>query len=147
MSIYTLSRNWKIFYVFTGLFWLVCSIQSLTNYFSWSLRDGLRFTGESVLAVLYFCSLFDNLAIDKEGFKYRSFGITYSGKWSDAQTITERRIFLFDWTRLEGFYIEKKKLSSGDRWILAKDIFVPLSQFSLNWRDSNLGQQVKEYLS
>ena len=144
---YTLSISWKIFFGFCSLGAATLMYYRLLDFQSWNFGDWYMFFAFTAIAFFYFARIFDTFSINKEGFEYRSLGITYSGNWIDVKDIDEREHFLVDLVRLEGILISKEKLVMSHNWFGGKKyFFIPLSQFSAKWRESELGYKVKNYL-
>ncbi len=146
MSKIPLSRNSKILFGMLGLIWSILAALYLEGYQAWDWRDVLGFFPASVLAIYHFGLLFDNLTIDDNGFLYRSFGITYSGKWSDVKSITNQKTIL-PGLGIEGIYISKRKLTSGNQWYTPQELFIPISRFVPNWQSSELRQKVNDFIA
>jgi len=146
MSKFNLSRPWKVFYGFMCLSSIFLAYGYLRHYSEW-----LRIVGSIFwvyLAGSYFFHLFDYLVIDEDGFQYHALGIHYSGKWSDVEGIAnQRHIIPLLESICQGAYIPTAKLTLGKSWLTSKDLFVPLSIFIPNWRESVQKQKINTYIA
>jgi hypothetical protein len=90
----------------------------------------------------------EHITINKEGIEYRTPWIAYKGEWEDFETGKHWSIF----GKQEGLFADKSQINLlwhlepyGMYAGLSQRVFIPLNCFSENWRDSDLGQQIKQY--
>lgn len=96
----------------------------------------------------------ENLSVSEEGFEYEGPDFAFGTKWGNVTNISLGWHFPF---KVEGVIVDKsllriRKMSFGviKRYPIlgfSQTVFIPLSCFSDNWRDSELGQQIKRYAS
>lgn len=98
----------------------------------------------------------ESIVLTENNIVYTTSGITIRAYWNDIEEIKRIFIYVFG-SRQDCLVIDQSKvkitstdlrgqflspLSAG--WNLQKAI-IPLSHFAPNWRDSELGQQIKQY--
>ena len=93
----------------------------------------------------------ENLSVSEEGIEYEGPDFAFGTKWENVTTISAGWHFPF---RAEGVIVDKsfiqvRKMSFGvikryPVWGFSQIVFIPLSCFSDNWRDSELGQLIKQ---
>jgi hypothetical protein len=92
----------------------------------------------------------EHIELSVNGIEYHRFGLTFNVKWENIEEINTYWQIPF---RQEGLYIDPD-LIRITQWSLgsykahsgwSRKSFIPLSIFSENWRDSELGQQIKQY--
>ena len=92
----------------------------------------------------------ENIKLSVNGIEYHRFGLTFNVKWENIEEISTYWSILFT---QEGLYIDPD-LIRITQWSLgsykahsgwSRKAFIPLSIFSENWRDSELGHQIKQY--
>ncbi len=91
----------------------------------------------------------EHLVLSEDGITYHSALSNIQSKWLDAETIKPGQWWFF---KPEGFIVDnpetkmRNPLSSASRrlWGNSKR-FIPLSCFASNWRDTELGHQIKQY--
>ncbi len=77
--------------------------------------------------------LISRIIVSEMTITYKSHGPRLVANWNDILRIGSKdRLFV----HMEGLYIPGKSNSND---------FIPLSYFSNNWRDSELGQQIKQH--
>ncbi|MBI5841474.1 MAG: hypothetical protein HZB19_15385 [Chloroflexi bacterium] len=111
-----------------------------------------------VLGIFYFYSNFhalndEYLVLDDKAIEYHRRGSIFEIKWSDAEAISPR---WFIWGKQDSLIVDKSKVkiqsmstfgaSYLTRIFNLQETFVPLSCFSENWRNSDLGQQIKQHV-
>ena len=98
------------------------------------------------IAFQFIYGFFQNITLSSDGIYYRSFGYNAFIAWENTKNIgTYSRAF---W-HFAGIYFDK---AAGElevwfpgAYFGRSEVFIPLSLFSENWRDSELGQQIKQY--
>ncbi|RPI67882.1 MAG: hypothetical protein EHM38_09190 [Geobacteraceae bacterium] len=94
----------------------------------------------------------ENIAISEEGMEYEGPDVAFRTKWESIEKISSGWYFPI---KTEGLIVDKSsirvtKMAIGTvkrfpLWISSQKVFIPLSCFSNNWRDSEIGQQIKQY--
>jgi hypothetical protein len=147
MTKLALSRNWKMFFSFTGSVWLIIAILNLLRFSTWNWGGALQIFAATLLAIFDYGRLFDNLSIDSEGFTYSSLGVIYSGKWSVIKNGEEKDVFHVDLLGQESLRVPKKELVILRDWMgPRKYVLIPLHKFDGDWKESTLRSTVKAYL-
>jgi hypothetical protein len=90
---------------------------------------------------------FQRILLSEQGIEYAKPYLSFETKWKSIEKIG------FHWSivgRLEGLYIPQNliNIEVGNNWELLsffKRVFIPLSCFAGDWRDSELGGQIKQY--
>lgn len=91
----------------------------------------------------------EHLTLSENGIEYHRFRLTFKTKWENVREISTRwfppfeqeGIFLAaDQFRLIEWSANSNELGAWGQWA-----FIPLSKFSDNWRESELGQKIKQY--
>ena len=92
-------------------------------------------------------SLEQRIVVSENGVEYYGVGFAIEANWKNVKKVG------YDWiSGDEGLYIDKSLIVTKTRYFNFKpykgfrDTFVvPISRFAENWRDSELGQQIKQY--
>ena len=90
---------------------------------------------------------FQRILLSEQGIEYAKPYLSFEAKWQNIEKID------FRWSmigKLEGLYIPQNLITIkvGNNWELLslfKQVFIPLSGFSESWRDTELGQHIKQY--
>jgi hypothetical protein len=92
----------------------------------------------------------EHVTLSNSGIEYHRLGLTFHAKWEDTREIN---IHWFAPFEQEGIFIDDDLVRitewrSGSYkayggW--GAKVFIPLSKFSDNWRNSELGQQIEQY--
>ena len=107
--------------------------------------------GVSVTALGIYNIRTSYIVISESGIVWYSLGITFWTRWKYIEKIS-RRLYCF--SIQEGLTINKLMIRLNNKGIGYMPMpwqippvkpFLPLSCFSKNWRDSELGQQIKQY--
>lgn len=92
----------------------------------------------------------EKLILSPSGITLQSIGLQISVKWNDINRIG--RVSNFPWQSFEALFAQKEKVSAingkGKQVHpppLFNEVSIKLSRYSENWRDSELGQQIKQY--
>jgi hypothetical protein len=103
-----------------------------------------------ILVALFFGAMyayrgfFEKMTLSTNGIQYHTFGRSIFVRWANLERIgaTSRA------KNIEGVFAPCQP-DDTRVWLpgipLGKEIFIPLAIFADNWRDSNLGQQIKQY--
>ena len=94
---------------------------------------------------------YDRLILAINGVEYHTFGITVSAKWSDVKRIKSEGLI----GAVNGICVTPVEIRRRFKFFSKKaaseniqmEIFIPLSMFDINWRDAELGRQIKQYAS
>jgi hypothetical protein len=92
----------------------------------------------------------EHLVVSNYGIEYHRLGLTFSAKWENIKEINEHWSLPY---KQEGIHIDPDLIQIKEWWSgsfkvfggLGRKTFIPLSRFSENWRDSELGQHIKRY--
>lgn len=91
-----------------------------------------------------FIAFTQKLILSSESITFQRIGLTVTVKWGDIQRVGTYGIGKFQ----ECIFAPKAK-SIVTGWasfgIYGKEVYFPLEIFADNWRDSELGQQIKQY--
>ena len=92
------------------------------------------------------------IVVGEKAIEHHRRGSTFEIKWSDVENISPRWFVL---GKQDSLIVDKSKVKIQDMstfgaWhviniLKPQEAFVPLSCFSENWRDSDLGQQIKQH--
>ncbi|HRQ32022.1 MAG TPA: hypothetical protein PLM89_02830 [Anaerolineales bacterium] len=92
----------------------------------------------------------EKLFLSPSGITLQHIGLQISVKWNDIDRIGS--VSNFPWKSCEALFTQKEKASlingKGKQVHhppLFNDVSIKLSRYSENWRDSELGQQIKHY--
>ncbi len=91
----------------------------------------------------------EQLIVNKDGIEHNSFGYKLRSNWTNAQSIKTAGIL----GQISGVYVIPNTVDNWlklpIKWLVninqQGEYFVPLSIFDTNWRDSELGGQIKQY--
>jgi hypothetical protein len=98
----------------------------------------------------------ESIVLTEKHITYTTSGITIQAYWSDVEEIKKMFIYVFG-SRQDCLVIDQSKIKiiSTDlrgQFLLPlsagrnlQQAIIPLSHFAENWRDSDLGQQIKQY--
>ncbi|MEW6031091.1 MAG: hypothetical protein ACOYZ8_14430 [Chloroflexota bacterium] len=95
-------------------------------------------------AIRFAFEFFQVIVINPIEITYRASGYTVSVHWKDVTRIGQRSILKYDCLFVDKSTEGVKIWLPGTLWGEA-EAFIPLSHFEKNWRDSELGQQIKQY--
>jgi hypothetical protein len=154
MKKYYLSNRYKLLF---GSLWLspllfiipLCiGMYSLLPTEAWIFMSILLTGGEVVSSIIRVYS--EYLVISENGIKYNTALNKTKANWSDVEKISPFPWWFF---KTDGLFViqpefRSKSLSFSslfDKSWMNKRRFIPLGIFSENWRDSVLGQQIKQY--
>jgi hypothetical protein len=92
----------------------------------------------------------EHIVISNNGIEYHRLGLTFNVKWENMKEINGYWSMPF---KQEGIYVDPDIIRITE-WGLgsykayggwSRKAFIPLSKFSENWRDSELGEQIKQH--
>lgn len=152
MKIYYLTSFWKYYSLLSGsiLFWFVlAAVAYQARYFDFVFLV-------SILCLVDTARAFSNvptshIIVSKNGVLWRSLGFTLSTSWEDIEKISHH---VYGFSIQEGLAVTRLKLQINKTgigylptpWQIPPfKPFIPLSCFVDNWRDSELGGQIKQY--
>jgi hypothetical protein len=92
----------------------------------------------------------ERIVISDNGIEYHRLGLTFNAKWEYIKEVNPYWSIPF---KQEGIYIDPDLIRITQWWSGAykayggwsRKAFIPLSKFSDNWRDAELGQQIKQH--
>jgi hypothetical protein len=99
----------------------------------------------------------EHIVLSDTRIEYHRVGLTFNVNWENIEEINMHwSIPLSIPLKQEGLYIDQSLIKITEWWSgsylsyggyggWGRKSFIPLSIFSENWRDSELGQQIKEY--
>ncbi len=159
--VYAVEKRARTFYGFEIFFFIAClaffiyatisSIGAEGNYNPFFKHPAF------VPACFIFISLFETisatysyfhcrLTISPEGIEYHNFGVYLSATWNGASRIGTAFMFL---RKREGLFVrpapESKFWLGAPLGSTGKEMFIPLTLFVRDWRNSSLGDELKQY--
>jgi hypothetical protein len=151
---YFATSKQKMICTFLGIFFLVFSaFTGYVTFIIWSasaLDTYYRITSPLFFLIGIFWTLHyfyrgyhENIILSKKGLEYNAFGYVVNIKWDAIKQIGIKwdntyksvGVFASDYSMRKKFWLPN----------MFKEIFIPLSFFSSDWRDSELGQQIKKH--
>jgi hypothetical protein len=95
---------------------------------------------------LILCAYTEKIIVSSEGLTFQRIGFSGFIQWKDFERIGFRRNFRVAY---EGMFAPRRKaIFSGFEsffGVYGKEVFVSLHRYSKNWRDAELGRQIKQY--
>ena len=151
MKTYYLTSFWKYYSLLSGsvLLWLVMAALAYHGkHFDFLFLASILGLAETARAFHHVPA--SHIAVSKNGLVWHSLGFTLSTSWEDIEGISHR---VYGFSIQEGLAVTKLKLrihrTGGylpTPWQSPPvKPFIPLSCFVQNWRDSELGGQIKQY--
>jgi hypothetical protein len=154
MKKYYLTNRYKFLF---GSLWLgpliiiipMCILSySLFTKTTWMLMTILFIGGEIVSAMIRVYS--EYLTLSENGIIFNTAHNKTKAAWSDVEKTSSSLWWFF---KTDGLFVIKSEFNSKslsfsslfDKSWLNRRRFIPLGIFSDNWRDSELGQQIKQY--
>jgi hypothetical protein len=154
MQKYYTSSRYKLLYSLIGLLVLIPVI--VLSYRLWRVPVFnyvlfLLITLVIIRAVYWIRN--ENIAISNSGLEYDTPGIILEIKWENIQKVSH----VWKWFIRQECLVADQAHVKIKRWAIyansypsllenyPQNIAIPLSCFSENWRDSELGQQIKQY--
>jgi hypothetical protein len=121
---------------------------SLFTKTTWMLMTILFIGGEIVSAMIRVYS--EYLTLSENGIIFNTAHNKTKAAWSDVEKTSSSLWWFF---KTDGLFVIKSEFNSKslsfsslfDKSWLNRRRFIPLGIFSDNWRDSELGQQIKQY--
>ena len=145
MNIYYLTSKFKIVYAIISIlvFALLFKIFA-PNYIC------LGIYGSFILLTSFKNIVSEKIVISDKGIEYHRLGLTFNIKWENIEEINTHWSVPF---KQEGLYIDPDLIRITEWWSgsykayggWGRKAFIPLSKFSEDWRNSQLGQQIKQY--
>lgn len=145
MNQYYLTTKFKILYA-------TISIVSVAILFKISISDYIcaSIFGTYILFATFKTITGEHIELSVSGIEYHRFGLTFNAKWENLREINLHWFSLVD---QEGVFIDHDLIRITEWWTgyykvyggWSQKAFIPLSKFSENWRESELGQQIKQY--
>jgi hypothetical protein len=130
---------------------LIAPIVILAFFFGINQDNLVCFGSISVLFALLTISniISEHVTLSKDGIKYHRVGLTFNTEWKNVRELKTRWVPPFE---QEGIILTADQFRIAEWWVNSNELgvwgqkaFIPLSKFSDNWRDSELGQQIKQY--
>lgn len=144
MKTYRLTTKFK-------LLSLVTPTLILLFFFKASQSNHLCF-GTIALCIIFFAMknlTTERLTLSDEGIEYHRLGLTFNTKWENVRVLRTRWFSPFE---QEGIFLAADQFRITEWWINSNELgvwgqkaFIPLSKFSDNWRNTELGIQIKQY--
>jgi len=145
MNTYYLTTKFKILYAIISLliFALLFIIFS-PNYVC------LGVYGAFILIAAFKNIAGEKIEISGKGIEYHRLGLTFNTKWENVRELETQWFPPFE---QEGILLDPDQIRITEWWSgnytgyggWGRKSFIPLSKFSETWRDSELGQQIKQY--
>jgi hypothetical protein len=111
----------------------------------------LALLGFTILSTIYWIRK-ENISVSEYGIEYEGPDFAFGTKWENIESISTGWYFP---VKIEGVTADKSlirvtKMAFGVTkrfpvWGFSQTVFIPLACFSDNWRDSELGQEIKQY--
>jgi hypothetical protein len=153
MNKYYLTHRFKLLHTASGL--VLSMLTALLLYSMWKLPVLNLFLlvllGFTIISAVYWIRK-ENIVISSEGIEYDGPDVAFGTKWKNIEKISSGWYFPI---KPEGLIVDKSSIRTTKMaigtvkrfplWIFSRKVFIPLSCFSNNWRDSELGQQIKQY--
>jgi hypothetical protein len=153
---YPILLKWKLLFVAAFSFFCILLLNGI-SYISLKDYDPVSyFIGAAIVSLFYLRSINVILFIFEDGLQYRRRRTLVEVKWSELTKIEEKRFFYF-WKQ-SGIFVSNPtknqvEVSATMKWFYSPEnlvitknqsVFIPLSWFADNWRDSELGKQIKQ---
>ena len=153
MNKYYLTSRFKLLHTASGF--ALSVLIALLLHSLWNLPIVNLFLlillGFTIISAIYWIRK-ENIAISEEGIEYQGPDVAFKTKWEHIEKISSGSYFPI---KIEGMIVDKSsikvaKMAFGTikrfpSWGFSQRVFIPLSCFSEDWRDSELGQQIKQY--
>jgi hypothetical protein len=156
MNSYYLTNRSRYIYFVVSLLALVAFIELFFYIFPKVLCLQLYLLGLGLFGIYNLVQKIRNehIIVSEKGIEYYAPGVIFETGWKSIERISKywRGGFRHDCLVIDNSQIRMKKWSFfGGRNLpmpfefVPKKTLIPLSGFSENWRDSELGQQIKQY--
>ena len=156
MNRYELTKKYKAFYILTSVPAFVPAV--IFAYLSQKILCLNLFAyliiGIGIIRLVYWIRN-ESIEISEKSIVYKTSGLTIETSWNNIEDI--KRVFIpVFFTRQECLTIDQSKIKIISTSLLGMFIspisaglnlqkaIIPLSHFSDNWRDSDIGQQIKQ---
>ncbi|MEW5830559.1 MAG: hypothetical protein AB1846_16840 [Chloroflexota bacterium] len=151
---YFATSKQKLFYTILGTFFLAFSVLFgyvvVESWFTNAFEAFYRITSPLIFLIsvswtlrCFYRGYYEKITLSERGVEYNTLGYVVDIKWNTAKRLG---------TNWDGFYKSTGLFASDysmkkKSWLpnMFKETFIPLSIFSSNWSDSDLGQQIKLY--
>jgi len=87
----------------------------------------------------------EKLVVSPDGISFERMGLFIFVKWADMDHIGFRRVLRISY---EGIFVPREKVvlkGFESFWVFGKEITINLFNYSDDWRNSELGEQIKQY--
>ena len=145
MNNYYLTSKFKILYA------IIAALLTILAYILFSPF----YICVAIFAIIIFAMFFKNIISEKivisdKGIEYHRLGLTFNTRWEYVREIDTKWFPPF---QQEGILLDSDQIRITEWWTgnykpyggLSGKSFIPLSKFSENWRDSELGQQIRQH--
>ena len=145
MNTYYLTAKFKILYAIISILIFAILFKIFTpNYVC------LGIYGVFILVTSFKNIISEKIVISDKGIEYHRLGLTFSTKWENVRKLDTQWFKPFE---QEGISLDPDQIRITEWWSgnykayggWSRMSFIPFSKFSENWRDSKLGQQIKQY--
>ena|SRR5690349_11236571 len=146
---YKVRSGWSWFFRIEGILWILATFYLL---YIWLMNTDK--TSLSVFLLFMFCGFVGMLSLYRgyseqvilsvNGIQYRTFGYSVYTPWKNVKRAGTSRLGFY---KFDGIFITYFS-NDMDVWlpcIFEKEIFIPLGVFSKDWRESELGEHIKQY--
>lgn len=132
------------FVIFVLMFYLIFTEE--TNTFQQVCAFPFYSLSSFFLGLLSIYGYFQSVKIASTKIYYRTIGYNVEIEWHNIKRIGEYKNLFW---KYEGLYLNKSE-GAVTVWFPGArfdrpEVFIPLSVFADNWRDSELGQKIKQY--
>jgi hypothetical protein len=141
MKTYYLTPKFKLVNIIISILILVFLFKIIPNYYC----IGVFAVVILLIAVSNIRS--ERIILSDKVIQYRRLGLAFNAKWEDIEGVGKN--FLIP-VIYEGLLIDPERIRMSEWWLGSyanwiRKAFIPLSCFANNWRDSDLGQQIKQH--
>lgn len=141
MKTYHLTPRFKILYAITSILILLLVFKMIPSYYC------IGFFAIFMLFIMVSNIRGERITLSDSDIQYHRPGLTFNAKWKDIEGIGKNLLIPILY---EGLLIDPDQIRMSEWWLgsyanWSRKAFIPLSCFSNNWRDSELGQQIKQH--
>ncbi len=145
MNTYYLTAKFKILYAIISILIFAILFKIFTpNYVC------LGIYGAFILVTSFKNIISEKTVISDKGIEYHRLALTFSTKWENVRKLDTQWFKPFE---QEGISLVPDQIRITEWWSgnykayggWSRKSFIPFSKFSKNWRDSELGQQIKQH--
>ena len=149
---YKLSGKWRFFHltyatmlcVFVILFFSIALSRDTTFFQKWIMAPIFI-----IISIVYARreisrALTETLVITPSGVEYATFDFNLFSKWGDIKRIAKERDYFI---KVTGICVDKatSEIRKSNLGTTNSEFFIPISTFSKNWEDSEVGKQIRKY--